>query len=65
MFHRFLREEEGQGAIEYIILAGGIIVSAIIIFSIYNRMSKSAGNTLEKGTGTATTTMQGTLETTL
>ncbi|GCC10626.1 hypothetical protein IPdc08_00659 [archaeon] len=39
----FLREENGQGAIEYIMLAGGIIVAAIIIFVIYKRAAASAG----------------------
>ena len=34
MFKRFLKEEEGQGAIEYILLAGGIIVAAVVIFAI-------------------------------
>ncbi|MFQ5887381.1 MAG: Flp family type IVb pilin [Candidatus Hydrothermarchaeales archaeon] len=62
MFEKFLKEEEGQGAIEYILLAGGIIVAAIVIFAIYSRMTKAAGNALEKGTGAATGTMQQSLE---
>ncbi len=40
---RFLNEEKGQGAIEYIMLAGGIIVAAIIIFVIYKNAAASAG----------------------
>ncbi len=62
MFERFLKEEKGQGAIEYILLAGGIIVAAVVIFAIYSRMTKSAGNKLEKATGTATSAMQTSIE---
>ncbi|MFQ6135779.1 MAG: Flp family type IVb pilin [Candidatus Hydrothermarchaeales archaeon] len=62
MFGRFLREEKAQGAIEYILLAGGIIVAAVVIFAIYSRMTKSAGNKLEKATGVATTAMQEEIE---
>ena len=43
MLGSFLKEEKGQGAIEYIMLAGGIIVAAIIIFVIYKRAAVSAG----------------------
>jgi len=39
----FLKEEKGQGAIEYILLAGGIIVAAVVIFAIYSRMTRSMG----------------------
>ncbi len=42
MFKRFLKEEEGQGAIEYLLLAGGVIVAAVVIFAIYNRMKLQA-----------------------
>ncbi len=62
MFERFLKEEKGQGAIEYILLAGGIIVAAVVIFAIYTRMTKSAGNKLEKATGSATSGMQSQIE---
>ncbi len=40
---KFFQEEKGQGAIEYIMLAGGIIVAAIIIFVIYKNAAASAG----------------------
>ena len=43
MLGRFLKEEKGQGAIEYIMLAGGIIVAAIIIFVIYKNAAAGAG----------------------
>lgn len=42
----FLKEEKGQGAIEYILLAGGIIVAAVVIFAIYSSMVSSAGEAL-------------------
>ncbi|MEE8167999.1 MAG: hypothetical protein V3T58_03895 [Candidatus Hydrothermarchaeales archaeon] len=58
MLKRFLKEEEAQGAIEYILLAGGIIVAAVVIFAIYSRMTRTAGERLEASTGNATTEMQ-------
>jgi len=57
MIGKFLKEEKGQGAIEYILLAGGIIVAAVVIFAIYSRMTKSAGEKLEQSTGNATEEM--------
>ncbi len=38
----FLKEERGQGAIEYILLAGGIIVAAVVIFALYSKMTRQA-----------------------
>jgi Flp pilus assembly pilin Flp len=38
----FLKEEKGQSAIEYILLAGGIIVAALVIFVIYSKLTKSS-----------------------
>jgi len=40
---KFLKEERGQGAIEYILLAGGIIVAAVVIFYVYKGIASSAG----------------------
>jgi len=54
---KFLKEEQAQGAIEYILLAGGIIVAAVVIFAVYKRMTQSAANKLETSTGVATNTM--------
>ena len=42
MFKKFLKEEKAQGAIEYILLAGGIIVAAVVIFVIYKNVARSA-----------------------
>ena len=57
MLGKFLKEEKGQGAIEYILLAGGIIVAAVVIFAIYARITESAGNRLEESTSAATSAM--------
>jgi Flp pilus assembly pilin Flp len=57
MIKRFLKEEKAQGAIEYILLAGGIIVAAVVIFAIYSQMTRSAGERLNESTDAATKTM--------
>jgi Flp pilus assembly pilin Flp len=57
MLKRFLREEKGQGAIEYILLAGGIIVAAVVIFAIYSKMTSSAAEKLNETTDAATSVM--------
>jgi uncharacterized protein (UPF0333 family) len=44
MLKKFLKEEKAQGAIEYILLAGGIIVAAVVIFVIYKNIASTAGN---------------------
>ncbi len=51
MLRIFLKEEKAQGAIEYILLAGGIIVASVIIFSIYSSMTKSTATTLNESAG--------------
>jgi uncharacterized protein (UPF0333 family) len=43
MLKKFLKEEKAQGAIEYILLAGGIIVAAVVIFVIYKNIASTAG----------------------
>jgi Flp pilus assembly pilin Flp len=57
MFGRFLKEEKAQGAIEYILLAGGIIVAAVVIFAIYSQMTKSTATTLNETVQNASATM--------
>ena len=52
MFEKFLKEEKAQGAIEYILLAGGIIVAAVVIFAIYSSMVSSAATSLNATTQT-------------
>ncbi len=48
MLGKFFKEERGQGAIEYIMLAGGIIVAAIIIFVIYKQAASGAGEKINE-----------------
>ena len=57
MFSGFLREEGAQGAIEYILLAGGIIVAAVIVLGIYSQMVQTSGKTLNITTYNATSKM--------
>lgn len=52
---KFLRDENGQAAIEYILLAGGIIVAAVTIFSIYSSMTKNAAEQLNRSVQEAVT----------
>lgn len=61
MIKRFLKEEKAQGAIEYILLAGGIIVAAVVIFAIYSQMTRSAGEKLNASVGAATDKMNETI----
>lgn len=58
---KFLKEEKAQGAIEYILLAGGIIVAAVVIFAIYSSMTKSSMEQLNTSTAAATAEMNRTL----
>ena len=53
---KFLKEEKAQGAIEYILLAGGIIVAAVVIFAVYKRMTSTTANTLETSAKEVTNT---------
>lgn len=58
MLKKFLRDEKAQGAIEYILLAGGIIVAAVVIFAIYSSLTKSAATKLNESASLATNKMQ-------
>jgi uncharacterized protein (UPF0333 family) len=55
---KFFREEKAQGAIEYILLAGGIIIAAIVIFVIYSSLTKSAAGKLNESVEAAAEKMQ-------
>ncbi len=57
MFGKFLKEEKAQGAIEYILLAGGIIVAAVVIFAIYSQMTQSTATKLNESVGNASGVM--------
>lgn len=45
----FLKDEGGQGAAEYILLFGGVIVIAIIALLIYRQYMNKANNQLSSG----------------
>lgn len=54
LLKKFLREEEAQGAVEYLFLAIGIILAVIIVYTAYYRISKSSGEGIENATINAT-----------
>ena len=47
---KLLKEEKAQGAIEYILLAGGIIVAAVVVFAVYKRMASTTSTQVENQT---------------
>ncbi|MEE8167969.1 MAG: hypothetical protein V3T58_03745 [Candidatus Hydrothermarchaeales archaeon] len=55
----FLAEEEAQGAIEYILLAGGIIVASIVVFALYSRMTRATAESLNRTSENVTREMEG------
>ncbi len=55
---KFIRDDRAQGAIEYILLAGGIIIAAIVIFVIYSSLTKSAAGKLNQSVESAAQKMQ-------
>lgn len=57
MFGTFLKEEKAQGAIEYILLAGGIIVAVVVIFAIYASMTESAAQQMNESTARVASNM--------
>ncbi len=40
-----MRDSKGQGAMEYILLVGGIIIAAIIIIPVYREMTRTIAKT--------------------
>lgn len=48
---KFAQEERAQSGIEYILLAGGIILAAVVIISIYSGMVSSAGTSINESVG--------------
>lgn len=51
MIGKFAQEERAQGGIEYILLAGGVILAAVVIVSIYSNMVGSTASTLNESVG--------------
>lgn len=57
MIKEFIGDERAQGAIEYILLVGGIIVAAITIFSIYGQMTRETALKLNASVSNASDKM--------
>jgi uncharacterized protein (UPF0333 family) len=53
----FYSEESGQAGLEYILLIGGIVVTAVILFAIYQNMTKSSAEKLYETEGGSTSVM--------
>ncbi len=53
----FISEEQGQGAIEYILLAGGIIVAVVAIFGMYSKMNTTARSAVNESVDAASSTI--------
>ncbi len=51
MFRKFFEEERAQGSIEYLLIAGGVILAAIVVLSIYGNMSRSSITMLNESVG--------------
>lgn len=62
MIMKFLKDERAQGAIEYILLAGGIIVAAVVIFALYSKMTRQAGEAMNASIQSATGTLNATIQ---
>jgi uncharacterized protein (UPF0333 family) len=43
---RFLKEEKGQTSLEFVVMMGGIIISAFLIYGYYTRWSKTTSEPL-------------------
>jgi Flp pilus assembly pilin Flp len=52
MIERFTKEERAQGGVEYILLAGGIVVAVVVVLSIYSSMVGSTAASLNESVGT-------------
>ncbi|MEE9594017.1 MAG: hypothetical protein V3V92_01315 [Candidatus Hydrothermarchaeales archaeon] len=59
---KFLKDERAQGAIEYILLAGGIIVAAVVIFALYTKMTRQAGEAMNASVQEATRGINATIQ---
>ncbi len=45
---KFLNEERGQAAIEYILIVGGVIIAAVVVGTIYSETVRNTGETFMK-----------------
>jgi uncharacterized protein (UPF0333 family) len=61
----FIGEEKGQGAIEYLLLAGGVILAAVLIFIIYSKITTMGGSSFNETGDAATSVMSSKIETSI
>ncbi len=54
----FIEDEKAQGSIEYILLAGGVIATAVITYVMYMRMTRSTVEALNRSVENVTQTME-------
>ncbi len=45
MIRNFFKDEKGQGAIEYIMLVGGVVVAAVVVSIIYQQAALHTADT--------------------
>lgn len=46
---RFFREERAQGALGYMVLAGGVAMAAVVAYVVYVELSQDVGTSFERG----------------
>ncbi len=51
---KFLNEERGQAAIEYILIVGGVIIAAVVVGTIYSETVRNTGETFMKSVNSVT-----------
>lgn len=54
----FFREEEAQVSAEYIMLAGGVIVVAVVVYAVYYSMVKTTGKSINTSAENVTSKME-------
>jgi hypothetical protein len=58
MIGKLLKDDGAQGAIEYVLLAGGIIVAALVIFIIYTELVQDTATMLNGSVNTISGEME-------
>jgi Flp pilus assembly pilin Flp len=51
---KFLSEDRGQAAIEYILIVGGVIIAAVVVGTIYSEIVRNTGETFMKSVDSIT-----------
>jgi hypothetical protein len=57
MINGFLTEEKAQGALEYILLVGGIIVGVTVVWIVFSKMGGSSANKLDETSDASSSVM--------